>query len=80
MSVLQLVQDKAKSGYCILECLRKAMKFVRNREVFLCAIVFIDRSSKTHVFKVGPGNLVQKDMMLEAIEDLHEDIYTDGVV
>lgn len=75
-NIKELKPPPSKSGHTMLECFRRAMKFVRNREVVLCGIVLVSSDGKVHTFRVGPNNVDQQDILLEAVETLHEQIYT----
>lgn len=72
---IKLVQPKAKSRQIIFDCIRRMIKLAVRRDINLCAIVFVATDGKIHLDRIGPVTSDEKDKLLEAIEQLHEDVY-----
>ncbi len=59
-----------------MDCLRRVIKLAIRREFTLCAIVLVGVDGKYHIDRIGPVNMDQRDELLTAVENLHEDVYT----
>lgn len=75
-NIKELKQPPVKSKQIIMDCLRRMLKLARQRNIVLCAMVFIGADGKIHIDRIGPVNHEQRDQLLDAVEELHESIHT----
>jgi hypothetical protein len=72
--VLELKVPSSKSGFHILECLRRMLKLARQRQIKSVSIVFVGADNKVHIDRVIPNEVNDRDRLLDAIEQMHEHI------
>lgn len=76
--IRELKQPESKSGYGILDCLRRMLKLARQRRIVMCAIVFVGADRKVHMESVGPLTIDDNDRLCTAIDQLHTAVYEKG--
>lgn len=67
-----------KSVPSIVEFGRRMLRLVQNADVRMVAYVAVGRDGRVHMDHSSGMSLHEKDMLLTALEDLHEEVYLDA--
>ena len=76
MTLRSIKPPETKSPKIIIDCIVRMLKLARHRRIAMVAIVFVGADHSVHLDRIGPRTIVEKDKLLEALEQLHEDVFT----
>lgn len=66
-----------KSVASIVDFGRRMLRLVQNHDVKMMAYVAVGRHGKVHMDYSSGMSHAEKDILLSALEELHEEVYTD---